>query len=99
MSRIHLEPSIKGQTLKSTLQNSINLLSDILLMSYHPYFSQYLHLIYPSALEIKESTDIRRTVSYLDLCLNIDIGGRLHTKNMTKGIILTSQLSIVISLQ
>ena len=45
-----------------------------------PYFRQYLHLIHPSQLEIKDTTDIRRTASYLDLFLNIDTDGRLHTK-------------------
>ena len=46
----------------------------------NPNFSQYLYLIYPSELEIKDSTDSRRTDSYLDLFLNIDTDGRLHTK-------------------
>ena len=32
---------------------------DILSLN-NPYFSQYLHLIYPSELEIKDTTDTRR---------------------------------------
>ena len=54
-------------------------IDDVLSLN-NPYFSQYLHLIYPSELEIKDTTDTRRTASYLDLFLNIDTDGRLHTK-------------------
>ena len=38
----------------------------------NPYFSLYMHLIYPSELEIKDNTDTRRIGSYLDLFFNID---------------------------
>ncbi|CAC5383024.1 unnamed protein product [Mytilus coruscus] len=45
-----------------------------------PYFSQYLNLVFPSELEMKDTTDTRRTASYLDLFLHIDTDGRLHIK-------------------
>ena len=61
--------------------NSLILLSDILRISLNnPYVSQYSHLIYPSELEIKDTTDTRRTASNIYLLLDIDTEGRLHTK-------------------
>ena len=39
-----------------------------------------LHLIYPSQLEIKDTTDTAKYASYLDLHLEIDTRGRLNTK-------------------
>ena len=53
---------------------------DVVLSRNNPFFSQYLHLIYPSELEIKETTDTRSTASNLYLFLNIDIHGPLHPK-------------------
>ena len=38
----------------------------------NPYFSHYLHLIYTSELQIKDTTDTKKTASFLDLYLNID---------------------------
>ena len=43
-------------------------------------FSDHLHLIYPSELEIKDTTDTNKSASYLDLFLEITIDGRLQTK-------------------
>lgn len=43
------------------------------------YFSHYLHCIYPSEHEIRDTTDTRRIASYFDLFFNIDIDERLHT--------------------
>ena len=54
-------------------------IDDVLSLN-NPYFSQYLHLIYPSELEIKDTTATRRTASYLELFLNIDTDDRLYTK-------------------
>jgi hypothetical protein len=44
-------------------------------------FKDYLHQIYPSELEIKETTDTPALASYLDLYLYIDNYGRL-TSNL-----------------
>ena len=40
----------------------------------------FLHLIYPSQLAIKDTTDTVESASYLDLHLKIDTRGRLNTK-------------------
>ena len=43
-------------------------------------FGDYLHLIYQSELEVKDTTDTQKSASYLDLQLEIDNGGRLKAK-------------------
>jgi hypothetical protein len=40
-------------------------------------FHNYVHLIYPDELEIKDTTKSDRSASYLDILLNIDSNGRL----------------------
>jgi hypothetical protein len=42
--------------------------------------NEYLHLIYPPELEIKETTEKNSLVSYLDLCIEIQNDGNLCTK-------------------
>ena len=42
--------------------------------------NEYLHLIYPPELEIKETTERPTSVSYLDLCIEIQSDGNLCTK-------------------
>ena len=69
----------KKKHLEKFFNFTFRYIDDVLSLN-NPYFSQYLHLIYPSELEIKDTTDIRRTASYLDLFLNIDTDGRLHMK-------------------
>ena len=46
----------------------------------NPHFSENLHIIYPNELEIKDTTESRRSASYLDLLLEIVMNGRLNTK-------------------
>ena len=43
-------------------------------------FGDFLHLIYPSQLEIKDATDTVKSASYFDLHLEIDTRGRSNTK-------------------
>ena len=43
-------------------------------------FGIFLRLVCPSQLEIKDTTDTIKSVSYLDLHLKIDTRGRLNTK-------------------
>ena len=43
-------------------------------------FSDYLDFIYPSKLEIKDSTESTKLTSYLDYLLEIDNSGKLSTK-------------------
>jgi hypothetical protein len=42
-------------------------------------FHNYVHLIYPDELEIKDTTESDKSGSYLDIILNIDSNGRLTT--------------------
>ena len=42
--------------------------------------NEYLHLIYPPELEIKETTEDLKSVSYLDLCIEIQNDGNLCSK-------------------
>ena len=57
---------------------SFNLIDDVLSINNHN-FHNYVHLIYPYELEIKDTTDIERCASYLDILLNIDSNVRLTT--------------------
>jgi len=43
-------------------------------------FSNFLHLIYPVELEVKDATDSPNSASYLDLYLKHDINGTLTTE-------------------
>ena len=43
-----------------------------------------LHRIYPNDIEVKDIKDTKKSVSYLDLHLEIDNGGRLNTKKNDK---------------
>ena len=42
-------------------------------------FGEYLDIIYPIELEIKDTTDSEKYVNFLDLHMEIDIDGRLLT--------------------
>jgi hypothetical protein len=46
----------------------------------NPRFAEYLPLIYPPELEIKETTDTASSASFLDLYLEFDDSGQLSTK-------------------
>ena len=45
----------------------------------NPDFEHYLGQMYPSELEIKNTTEIKTSASYLDLLLSIGRDGQLHT--------------------
>jgi hypothetical protein len=49
---------------------------DVLSINDH-IFHNYVHLIYPDELEIKDTTASDKSTSYLDILLNIDSNGRL----------------------
>ena len=53
-------------------------IDDVLSINNHN-FHNYVHLIYPDELEIKDTTESDRCASYLDILLNIDSDGRLTT--------------------
>ena len=46
----------------------------------NPHFSNWLSLIYPLESEIKETTDITSSNSFLDLYLEFDTNGQLSTR-------------------
>ena len=46
----------------------------------NPTFNEYLPLIYPPELEIKETTESRSSASYLDIFLEFDTNGHLSTR-------------------
>jgi hypothetical protein len=56
-------------------------------------FHNYVHLIYPDELEIKDTTESDKSPSYLDILLYIDTNGRLTTSLYDKRDDLTLQSS------
>jgi hypothetical protein len=53
-------------------------IDDVLSINNHN-FHNYVLLIYPHELEIKDTTESDKSASYLDILLNIDSNGRLTT--------------------
>jgi hypothetical protein len=53
-------------------------IDDILSINNHD-FHNYVHLIYPDELEVKDTTEYDLSASYLDILRNIDPNGRLIT--------------------
>jgi hypothetical protein len=51
---------------------------DLLIKNDH--FHSYVDSIYPSELEIKDTIESPTSASYLDVLLNIDVGGKLSTQ-------------------
>ena len=51
-----------------------------ILSLYNTRFGDFVDRFYPTELEIKDTTDIDRSASNLDLHLEIDSKGRLRTK-------------------
>jgi hypothetical protein len=64
------------------LQNTRGLycryINDVLSINNHNLHN-YVHLIYPDELEIKDTTEFDKSDSYLDILLSIDSNGRLTT--------------------
>ena len=67
----------KEKTVAQTFNFTFRYIDDVL--SFNNAFGDYLHSIYPSKLEIKDTTITQRSVSYLDLLLEID-SGKLQTR-------------------
>jgi hypothetical protein len=49
-------------------------------------FAEFLPLIYPPELEVKETTDTASSASFLDLYLEFDDSGQLSTQDLGIGI-------------
>ena len=59
--------------------SSFRYIDDVLSLN-NSKFGEYVEQIYPFDLEVKDTTDTAKSVSYLDLHLEIDNEGRLKTK-------------------
>ena len=46
----------------------------------NPKFNDYINIIYPEELNIKHTTDAPKWANYVDLCLEFDEDGKLHTQ-------------------
>ena len=69
----------KDRKLAQTFNSSFCYIVNVLSLN-NSRFGDYLHRIYPSELEVKDTTDTQKSASYLDLHLEIGIGGRLKTE-------------------
>ena len=69
----------KDKKLAQSFNFSFRYIDDVLSLN-NERFGDYLHLIYPSELEVKDTTDTPKSASYLDLHLEIDDRGQLKTK-------------------
>ena len=69
----------KDRKLAQTFNSSFRYIVDVLSLN-NSRFGDYLHRIYPNELEVKDTSDTQKYASYLDLHLEIDIGGRLKTE-------------------
>ena len=69
---------IKTKKLAVSFNLTYRYIDDVLSINNHN-FHNYVHLIYPDELEIKDTTESDRCASYLDILLNMDSDGRLTT--------------------
>ena len=68
----------KNKKLAVSFNLTYRYIDDVLSINNHN-FHNYVHLIYPEELDIKDTTESDRSASYLDILLNIDSNGRLTT--------------------
>jgi hypothetical protein len=61
-----------------SFNHTFRYIDDVLSIINHN-FHNYVHLIYPDELEIKDTTESDKSASYLNILLNIDSSGRLTT--------------------
>ena len=59
-----------------SFNHTFRYIDDVLSINNHN-FHNYVQLIYPDELEIKDTTEFDKSVSYLDILLKIDSIGRL----------------------
>ena len=62
-----------------TFNSTFRYIDDVLSIINNAFHS-YVDSIYPSELEIKDTTESSMSASYLDILLNIDINGKLTTQ-------------------
>ncbi|KAK3085993.1 hypothetical protein FSP39_011818 [Pinctada imbricata] len=64
--------------LASNFNFTYRYIGDVLSIN-NPKFADYLSSIYPSELEVKETTETNNSASYLDIMLSYDTDGHLNT--------------------
>jgi hypothetical protein len=69
----------KDKPLAVTFNSSFRYINDVSSIN-NDRFHSYVDYIYPSELEIKDTTESSTSASYLDVLLNIDAGGKLTTQ-------------------
>ena len=69
----------KNKSLAVAFNSTFRYIDDVLSIN-NCYFHTYVDSIYPSELEIKDTTESASSVSYLDILLEMDIDGNLTTK-------------------
>jgi hypothetical protein len=67
-----------NKKLAVSFNHAFRYIDDVLSINNHN-FHNYVHLIYPDELELKDTTESDKSASYLDILLNIDPNGRLTT--------------------
>ena len=70
---------VKIEKLTQTSNSSFRYIDDFLPLSSYQ-FDDYLPLIYPNELEVKDTTDTKKYASYIDLHIEIDNRVRLKTR-------------------
>ena len=69
--------------LAQTFNSSFCHINDVLSLNNYR-FADYLHIIYPKELEVKDTAETQKSASYLDLHIEIDNRWRLKTKLYNK---------------
>ena len=64
---------------KTSFNHTVRYIYDVLSLN-NPKFNDYIDVIYPEELEIKDTTDAPKWADYLDLHLVFDEDGSLHTR-------------------
>ena len=72
-----------NEHLAKSFNFTLRYIDDVLSLN-DSHFSECLHLIYPHELEIKDTTETRRSASYLDLVLEINPDGILQYRIYVK---------------
>jgi len=67
------------KTVAKSFNYTFRYIDDVLSLN-NQHFANYLHLIYPPELEIKDTTDSPNSASYLDLFLEYDTHNQLTTR-------------------
>jgi hypothetical protein len=65
-----------NKKLAMSFNHTFRYIDDVLSINNHN-FHNYVHLIYPDELEIKDTTESDKSASYLDVLLSVDSIGRL----------------------